>query len=87
MAKFGIALGLEPRERQFESDRLDQMSNRGRSTTGGPAVPYYPGTPVEEAAKHLRLMVTRFLAKRASLKEIEEAMAMLRQAVNDKEPE
>lgn len=55
-------------------------NNRGRSTTGEAAVPYYLGTPAQEAAKHLRLTVTRYLADRASLREIEEAMAMLRDA-------
>lgn len=55
-------------------------SNRGRSTTGRAAVPYYTRGAHIEAAMHLRLTVTRYLADRASLAEIEEAMAMLRAA-------
>ena len=54
------------------------MSNRGRSTTGEAAVPYYRGTPLQEAVKHLRLTCTRYLADRASLEDIDEAMAMVR---------
>jgi hypothetical protein len=53
------------------------MANRGRSTTGGPAVPYYPGTPHKEAARHLRLTVTRYIADRASLDDIRNAMTEL----------
>ena len=53
------------------------MSNAGRSTTGAPKVPYYTRGAHIEAAKHLRLTVTRYLADRASLKDIQEAMAML----------
>jgi hypothetical protein len=52
--------------------------NSGRSTTGAPKVPYQPGSPHLEAARHLRLTVTRYINERASLSEIEEAMAMLR---------
>jgi hypothetical protein len=51
-----------------------------RSTTGGPKVPYYPRGAHIEAAKHLRLTVTRYLADRASLKDIREAMVMLEAA-------
>jgi hypothetical protein len=54
------------------------MSNRGRSTTGGPSVPYYRRAGHIEAAKHLRLMATRYIADRASLADVEEAMVMLR---------
>lgn len=61
------------------------MSNRGRSTTGEAAVPYYLGTPVTEAAKHLRLTLTRFLADRASFKDVHEAMEILRNAYRDDE--
>ena len=57
------------------------MSNR--STTGGPKVPYYPRGPQVEAAKHLRLTITRYLADRASMKDIREAMSMLEAAVGD----
>lgn len=60
-------------------------SNKGRSTTGEAAVPYYRGTDAQEAAKHLRLTVTRFLADRANFSEIEEAMDILRDAVETKE--
>jgi hypothetical protein len=49
-------------------------SNAGRSTTGGPAVPYYIESPAREAAKHLRLTVTRFLSERASARELDEAI-------------
>jgi len=51
-------------------------SNAGRSTTGEAAVPYYRSTPAKEAAKHLRLTVTRYLADRASLAEVNEAWAL-----------
>ncbi len=54
--------------------------NRGRSTTGDAAVPYYVQAPHIEAAKHLRLTVTRYIADRASLDDIREAMAMLTSA-------
>lgn len=53
------------------------MTNSGRSTTGKAAVPYYLSTPAKEAAKHLRLTVTRYLADRATLDDIHEAVAML----------
>jgi hypothetical protein len=56
------------------------MGNEGRSTTGGPKVPYYRGSGRVEAAKHLRLTVTRYLADRASLKDVREAMSMLETA-------
>lgn len=52
------------------------MSNR--STTGRAAVPYYALSQHIECAKHLRLTVSRYINDRASLREIEEAMAMLR---------
>ncbi len=51
--------------------------NAGRSTAGGPAVPYYRQSDHIEAAKHLRLTVTRYIADRASLDDIREAMTML----------
>lgn len=54
-------------------------NNRGRSTTGGAAVPYYRGTPVKEAAKHLRLTVTRFLAEREPFESVHRAMEILRE--------
>jgi len=53
------------------------MSNRGRSTAGDAAVPYYRSTPHIEAAKHLRLTVTRYIADRASLADVQEAMSWL----------
>lgn len=56
------------------------MSNQGRSTTGGPKVPYYPRGPRVEAAKYLRLTVTRYLTDRATMKDIREAMQMLEAA-------
>ena len=56
------------------------MSNRGRSTTGSAAVPYYVRIPTEEAARHLRLTVTRYLAERANIGDIEEAMEILKMA-------
>ena len=52
------------------------MSNRGRSTTGEAAVPYYRGTPLHEAAKYLRLVVDRFLKERATIDEVHEAIRM-----------
>jgi hypothetical protein len=51
-------------------------NNRGRSTTGR-GQPYQPRAPHIEAAKHLRLTVTRYIAQRASLNDIREAMSML----------
>ena len=54
-------------------------SNRGRSTTGEPAVPYQIRAPHIEAAKHLRLIAGRYINDRATLREVEEAMVMLRQ--------
>ena len=56
--------------------------NAGRSTTGEPKVPYYIQAPHIEAAKHLRLTVTRYINDRAALREVEEAMALLRSAVS-----
>ena len=53
------------------------MSNRGRSTTGDAAVPYFRRSYRIEAAKHLRLMVTRYINDRASLDDIREAMSIL----------
>lgn len=53
-------------------------NNRGRSTTGGPAVPYQPRAPHIEAAKYLRMTVTRYINDRAALSDVEEAMGMLR---------
>lgn len=41
-------------------------------------MPYYIQSQHIEAAKHLRLTVTRYISERASLREIEEAMSMLR---------
>jgi hypothetical protein len=58
------------------------MANRGRSTTGEAAIPYYVACARIEAAKHLRLMVTRYIADRASLKDIREALAMLETAIS-----
>lgn len=55
-------------------------SNAGRSTTGEAKVPYYRQADHIEAAKHLRLTVTRYINDRALLSEIEEAMVMLRAA-------
>lgn len=57
------------------------MSNRGRSTTGEAAVPYYRGSDRIEAAKHLRLTTTRYIADRATLDDIREAMTMLVEAI------
>jgi hypothetical protein len=54
--------------------------NAGRSTTGEARVPYYRQADHIEAAKHLRLTVTRYIADRAALREVEEAMVMLRAA-------
>lgn len=59
------------------------MSNQGRSTTGGPKVPYYRQSDCVEAAKHLRLTVTRYLADRTTMNEIREAMSMLNAAYNE----
>jgi hypothetical protein len=55
-------------------------SNAGRSTTGGPKVSYYRGSDRIEAAKHLRLVMSRYLVDRANFSEVEEAMDILRNA-------
>ena len=60
--------------------RAAGSKNAGRSVAGGPKVPYYQQADHIEAAKHLRLTVTRYIADRASLREVEEAMVMLRAA-------
>ncbi len=52
--------------------------NRERSYAGGPRVPVYPEAPWRDAAKHLRLTVTRFLVERATFDDVEQAMEMLR---------
>lgn len=52
------------------------MSNR--STTGGPRVPYYPEGQAVEAAKHLRLTVTRHLASKASFADVVDAFEIFR---------
>jgi hypothetical protein len=57
--------------------------NSGRSTTGEAVVPYFPGTPIQEAAKHLRLTATRFLAERASLAEVHQAISFFQTACAD----
>jgi len=59
--------------------RFSPSKNAGRSTTGDPKVPYQIRAPHIEAAKHLRLTVTRYINDRAALREVEEAMVMLRQ--------
>lgn len=60
--------------------RTSTSKNAGRSTTGEAKVPYYRQADHVEAAKHLRLTVTRYIADRAALREVEEAMVMLRAA-------
>jgi len=55
-------------------------NNRGRSTTGGPAVPYYPESDAREAAKHLRLTAARFLAERVTPGDLDEACDLWRAA-------
>jgi hypothetical protein len=52
----------------------ERKINAGRSTTGETAVPYYVESPVREAAKHLRLIASRFLAERALPSEVDEAV-------------
>jgi hypothetical protein len=47
--------------------------NKGRSTTNKPDVPYYPDTPIREAAKHLRLTLTRYLADNEPLWAVQRA--------------
>lgn len=48
-----------------------------RSITGAPLVPYQPRASHIEAAKHLRLTVSRYIADRASLDDIHEAVSLL----------
>lgn len=48
--------------------------NAGRSTDGSPKVLYYPGSAATEAARHLRLTVSRFLSDRASRSDVDEAI-------------
>lgn len=69
-------------ERSGAAQRVDRErnagpNNRGRSTTGGPAVPYYPEGAVREAVKHLRLTCGRYLADRALLSDVDKAVALL----------
>lgn len=58
-------------------------NNRGRSTSGEAAIPYYPRSQRIEAAKHLRLTVTRYLADRVSFDDVKEAFAMLAAVADD----
>lgn len=51
--------------------------NSGRSTTGEPAVPYYLGTPFQEAVKHLRLTARRVLDERATFADLSEAWSIV----------
>lgn len=51
--------------------------NAGRSTTGRSKVPRQPESTLREAVKHLRLTCTRFLADRASQKDLEEALGIM----------
>jgi hypothetical protein len=69
----------DPRRIRAASEGITSMppNNRGRSTTGRAAVPYYPRAQHIEAAKHLRLVVTRYINDRATLNDIREAMANL----------
>ena len=55
--------------------------NAGRSTTGEPAVPYYSESPEREAAKYLRLTAARFLSRRASAREVDEAIKIWQEAL------
>ena len=43
-------------------------------------MPYYRSSDRMEAAKHLRLMIARYIADRALLSDVREAMAMLESA-------
>lgn len=58
------------------------MTRKGRSTTGGPAVPYYDESPLREAAKYLRLTVHRFLNSNANLNEVREAIKIFEDALS-----
>lgn len=58
-------------------------NNRGRSTTGGPAVPYYPRSPRIEAAMTLRLLLSRYINDRASIKEVGRAWDTFLEAAAD----
>lgn len=60
--------------------------NSGRSTTGEAAVPYYVESAPREAAKHLRLTATRFLAERATAGDVDEAIRMWDGATNRATP-
>lgn len=64
-------MGRDPRGARRESEARG-VSNRGRSTTGE-GKPYHPSTPDKEAAKHLRLTTARYLADRASFRDVENA--------------
>jgi len=55
-------------------------SSNGRSYTGRANVPYIPRAPHIAAAKYLRLMADRYSRGEALLREVEEAMVMLRAA-------
>jgi len=59
--------------------------NSGRSTTGDAKVPaHYPMDPVTEAAKHLRLSLTRYIAGREPFATVREAFEILDRAVHSK---
>jgi len=48
-----------------------------RSYTGGPMVPYYPGSKAVETVKYLRLIASRFLKNNANAGELREAWSMV----------
>lgn len=67
-------------DRAKDGRQIVARSSRGRSTTGEAAVPYYVGGETTEAAKYLRLTITRWLAQRASMADIDQAIGMLHAA-------
>lgn len=74
----GINAGVS---RQADEGKVKRVGNQGRSTTGEAIVPYYRQSDRVEAAKYLRLTVTRYLTDRATMKDIREAMQLLEAAV------
>lgn len=50
--------------------------NSGKSTTGGPQVPYFPQGGVMEAAKHLAYVAGKFVRSTAGTMDVEDAIGI-----------
>lgn len=58
-----------------------------RSYTGGPMVPYYPGTPDQEQVKYLRLICSRYLRGDANATELRLACESVTTILSQPAPE